>query len=572
MMAEISDFQKKRAGNLIWNAAGDYAFTPDFRFYDEEGRADVYWNSIIGLARKHYDYDKLKKVFRALENEEEGDAWQGLLWLGVENALVSREEKDRPVLRKLQREYAEKYLKSFGGNGAQDDRFYDFLAEAHYRRVLGLPQRMSSYDTRLLDELEFPADLDTDELVARMKELLLKWFAIRAEERKREKNPFRLPSLHRRNEQKRGKGKVRRFGLGLAERLYNPDGGSELPEADLERRSSLSAEELRAFIAGKYGRPLVHEDQIMELEKKLCTGNHRSCHLHITHGEPAPVKIQNAFEALQKEKEATQIARNRAAFYGHEAENRIAISRLTEKIQNSILLYLQPWQVRADAGMLEGGRVWRAVRLNDEDVFTRRENDNAGDLSVDILLDASTSQKGRLESISGQAFCIAEALNRCRIPCRVCSFCSMTGYTILRIYRDYAETGMNEKIFDFVANGCNRDGLAIRILHRMMNESGFEHRLLIILSDVKPQDIVRIYNPEDDSFLPYEAENAVRDTAAEVRLARADGIAVICVFTGEDQALPAAKTVYGRDFARIRSVDMLADTVGRLIQNQIKNI
>ncbi|MBO5544201.1 MAG: hypothetical protein J5949_06165, partial [Oscillospiraceae bacterium] len=128
MMAEISDFQKKRAGNLIWNAAGDYAFTPDFRFYDEEGRADVYWNSIIGLARKHYDYDKLKKVFRALENEEEGDAWQGLLWLGVENALVSREEKDRPVLRKLQREYAEKYLKTFGGNGAQDDRFYDFLA------------------------------------------------------------------------------------------------------------------------------------------------------------------------------------------------------------------------------------------------------------------------------------------------------------------------------------------------------------------------------------------------------------------------------------------------------------
>ena len=69
---------------------------------------------------------------------------------------------------------------------------------------------------------------------------------------------------------------MRRFGLGLAERLYNPDGGSELPEADLERRSSLSAEELRAFIAGKYGRPLVHEDQIMELEKKLCTGNHRS--------------------------------------------------------------------------------------------------------------------------------------------------------------------------------------------------------------------------------------------------------------------------------------------------------
>ena len=36
--------------------------------------------------------------------------------------------------------------------------------------------------------------------------------------------------------------------------------------------------------------------------------------------------------------------------------------------------------------------------------------------------------------------------------------------------------------------------------------------------------------------------------------------------------LPAAKTVYGRDFARIRSIDQLADTVGLLIQNQIKII
>ena len=47
---------------------------------------------------------------------------------------------------------------------------------------------------------------------------------------------------------------------------------------------------------------------------------------------------------------------------------------------------------------------------------------------------------------------------------------------------------------------------------------------------------------------------------------------MICVFTGDDEDLPSARTVYGRDFARIRSVDQLADTVGMLIQNQIKNI
>ena len=64
----------------------------------------------------------------------------------------------------------------------------------------------------------------------------------------------------------------------------------------------------------------------------------------------------------------------------------------------------------------------------------------------------------------------------------------------------------------------------------------------------------------------------MRDTAFEVRRARTDGIAVICVFTGEDADVPAARLVYGQDLARIQSLELLADTVGRLIQNQLRNL
>ena len=49
------------------------------------------------------------------------------------------------------------------------------------------------------------------------------------------------------------------------------------------------------------------------------------------------------------------------------------------------------------------------------------------------------------------------------------------------------------------------------------------------------------------------------------------GIAVMCVFTGDDQDIPAAKTIYGRNFARIRHLEQFADTVGTLIQNQIRS-
>ena len=572
MTPEISDLQKKRAYNQIWNAAADYGFIPDFKFYTAAGKADLYWNSILGLARKYYDYDRLKSLFRGLEQHEDAEIYENLIWLGMENALVAREKENRPVLAALQRKYAEDFLALYGGDHVEDDRFFDFLAAAHCRRLLGREQRLSKYDIALLDELEFSPELDTDELIARIRGLLQKWFAIRAEEKSREHHPWELPFLKRREAAKRGKGKLRRFGIGLAEHPHAADGGSEMPEDPYDRRSSLSEAELRQFMAEKYGKPIFREEQVSELERTLCTGNHLNCHLHITKGEAEQAHIRNGFEALQKEKEAAQAEKNRAAFYRNEARNRVAIARLVEKIQNSVLLYLQPYTVRADGGELEAGRVWRATTLGDTDVFQRRENSNAGDISVDILLDASTSQKGRLESISGQAYCIAEALTRCGIPCRVMSFCSMTGYTIIRIFRDYGETGSNARVFEYVSNGCNRDGLGIRAVHRLMDDSACEHRLLIVLSDVKPQDIVRIYEREDDSFTPYEKETGVRDTAYEVRRARADGIAVICVFTGDDEDLPAAKTVYGRDFARIRSVDQLADTVGLLIQNQIKNI
>ena len=46
----------------------------------------------------------------------------------------------------------------------------------------------------------------------------------------------------------------------------------------------------------------------------------------------------------------------------------------------------------------------------------------------------------------------------------------------------------------------------------------------------------------------------------------------MCVFTGKDDDLPAAHTIYGRNFARIRSLDQFTDTVGALIQNQIRSL
>lgn len=570
-MIEIAELQRKRAANIVWNCAGHYDFRPDFRAYDADGQADIYWNCIFGAARKHYDYTVFEELFHAVQQYEDAELYENLLWLGLENCVYRRELENRPALRTLRRRYAEQYVRE--NERAEDFQFYESLSLAHFRRVLGQKPRLDPYMTKLLDELEFPPELTALEIADRARELLSRWFQIRAEERKHE-HKNRLTQSFKRHKGRRESRPYRKFGIGLIQHPENSYGGEAADGGQKkELKTKMSAAELRRFMETKYGRSIYSPAHAEKLERGLCIDRHEACHLLVTRGDrPDAAGIQNGFEALSRQREAAQIERNRASFKADIAHNRTSIARLTEKIQNSVLLHLQSSPTRANSGILEGGRVWRAINFGDERIFTRSEADDSGGLSVDILLDASTSQKSRQETVSAQGYMVAESLTRCGIPCRVMSFCSMTGYTVLRIFRDYDRPVDNNRIFEYVSNGCNRDGLAIAAARQLMLESPYEHRLLIILSDVKPNDVVKTRQHGTEESVPYEKQAGITDTALEVRRTRAEGIAVICVFTGDDEDVPSAKLVYGRDFARIKSLNMLADTVGRLIQNQIKNL
>lgn len=569
-MVTISELQQKRALNIIWNCAGSYDFQPDFKAYDSEGRAELYWNCIIGAARKHYDYAQFVPLFQSFEQYEDGDEYEALFWLGLENAVFQKELPTRPALAPLRIKYARAAVKALAGR--DDYMLYDALAHAHFARILGDKAPLNGYDEKLLTELEFSPYMTTEEIVSRTNELFTRWFQINTQRRKKEKHSLITPLAKKRGK-RRASSTVRKFALGLAEHPQNAYGGSAAGQGSKELNTKLTESELRAFMEAKYGKSAFTPQETRELEKALCTGHHAMCHILFTRGERADIsQIQNGFEALSRQREAAQIEKNRADYARHTAQNRIAIAKLTDKIQNSVLMHLHPSPVKANSGRLNGLWAWRAATLNEDRVFLKSEQDEMGALSVDILLDASTSQKNRQETVSAQGYMIAESLTRCDIPCRVMSFCSMTGYTVLRIFRDYDKPRDNAAIFEYVSKGCNRDGLAIAAAHRLMNDTQYEHKLLIILSDVKPNDVVKIPPKTGGEPVPYENDAGLTDCALEVRRARADGISVVCVFTGEDEDLNSAKLVYGRDFARIQSLDMLADTVGKLIQNQIKNL
>ena len=516
-----TDLQKRRADNIIWNGAKDYSFVPDFRAYSSNGEVDLYWNIIFGSARCHYEYEKLEKLFSMLDKYKNAALYETIFWNALEPVLFQTELQGRPVLEQMR-------------------------------------------PTPVETELKLNAEMTTDEIVDTAKQFFLEHYGLYGDGKIRLK--YRLPHLKRLSVDsflQRG-------------RVFDHEPGYYHGEArswdgDFSLSTKLNESELRAFLETKFGKSIYSMDRLVRIEKLLCTGNHKFTHLFYTRGEIGELHgIYSTFEMHQRKRQAELIANNRAYYQKNLLHNRLLISKLSTSIMNSILLHMQPAPIKANYGAVNPVLAWRAAKLHDEKIFTRTENENAGDISVDILLDASHSQVSRAEKISSQAYIISEALSRCRVPCRVMSFCSMSGFTIMRLFNEYSSVD-NSSIFDYYTEGCNRDGLAIRAAGYLMSGTSYAHKMLIVLSDVKPLDVAKIRKDERDVGVSYDEMRALKDTAHEVRRLRAEGISVICVFTGTDEDLPSAKIVYGQDFVRIRDFSLFADTVGKLIIDQMKH-
>ena len=562
---EIQEQEKRRASNLIWNAAQDYDFEPDFKAFDEAGQADLYWNSIIGAVRKNYDAQAIEELFSALHGSENEVLYEQLIWLGLEYAVYQREAALRPALPALRRNYAKRVIAS-----VQGANLLEILEEAHFRRALGETPAMTPWDRKILDALEFPSDWDTEMLCSHALQLLKDAFGFVPGQGKQIKKRGLFPS--RQKDKVNDPSGIRKFGLGYSEHVSSDN----ISQAGPARRviTDTSAEKteaiLKKHISAYFGEPLYDERTTAELERKLCVDSHKNCRLYYAVGSDAYDRKLRGHSAERRKAALKQMKANRAAYEADALCNRNSILRLTERIRNAMMAYLQPTVSRSASGTLDIGRVWRGLYLDDDKVFARIMQSDPGDLCVDILLDASYSQVNRQAMVSAQGYMIAEALTRNKIPVRVSSFCSMSGYTILTRYRDYFETDKNQRIFHFFTTGCNRDGLALRAMCQEMESAPCEHKILILLSDARPHDIIQIL--QNGHYVNYSEDNSILNTAAEVRSLQHHGIAVICVFTGDDDDVPAAHTIYGRNFARIRNLDQFADTVGTLIQNQIRSL
>ena len=100
------EVQSRRAYNQIWNGAGCYDIRPEQAAFDTEGDADLYMNTVMGLAYGQYDFARFQPMLHSFQQQIKGGLYTDVFWLGLEHAVFTRAEKDRPALPVLRRAYA----------------------------------------------------------------------------------------------------------------------------------------------------------------------------------------------------------------------------------------------------------------------------------------------------------------------------------------------------------------------------------------------------------------------------------------------------------------------------------
>ncbi|MCI5699363.1 MAG: nitric oxide reductase activation protein [Lachnospiraceae bacterium] len=325
-----------------------------------------------------------------------------------------------------------------------------------------------------------------------------------------------------------------------------------------------SMKKVYSYIELNYGKSWLTPVEEKRINFRYCKGIHGDCGLYFTEGIlKNPVRRNYQYEYARKQRD-----KNRYAYYDNHRAVKKNIADLTDTLKKSLTLRDEVQEVTADRGKLVPARLWRVGRTRDAKLFTRELKNHNMDLVVDVLIDASGSQRSRQAQVALQGYILSEALSNVNIPHRVMSFCTFWDYTILHRFRSYDDgREANGNIFEYTTSSNNRDGLAIQAAADGLLEREEENKIMIILSDGRPYDVI-LNRPNARNPQPYQGKYAARDTAFEVRKLRNLGVAVLGVFAGEEKDLATEKKIFGKDFAYIRNIEKFSRTVGRYLIRQ----
>ena len=330
-----------------------------------------------------------------------------------------------------------------------------------------------------------------------------------------------------------------------------------------------AAAKMYSYMELNYGKSYLSELEQKRVNQRLCRGAHADCSLYFTEGILAnPVRSNAQYVNARRHAE-----KNRVLYRNNKNMLNRSIEHLSAELSQALRRRQEPEQSLAQTGKILPARLWRVGRMEDPGkLFEKTRKRFSSEFVVDILMDASGSQRDRQGQVALQAYIISEALSCNQVPHRIMSFCSFWDYTVLQRFREYdAPRTENRRILDYTTSANNRDGLAVRAAGDGLLSRPEEGKILIVLSDGRPNDII-VNRPNSRNPQPYYGEYAVKDTAYEIRKLRSQGVYVLGVFAGKEKDLAAEKKIFGRDFAYIRDIRNFSRVTGRYLRRLLEEL
>ena len=587
---EIEDSRlelENRIRNLLWTVSGDYKLDmkPDISLFLRSRAIALYDGIKQGALARFYDKDLLglylvKKVFlQAGEGE-----LTAVAQLCIEEAIGEKICEERPGIRSMQREAFEDILdQEFEEMPSQKDLLGRLKVAVLRRRLdggeYGVERRMVPFmelvirageakDTmeliRVIDELY---NTLVDPMFERLHGNLERVLAVTLEELTEYSwEDFLSEEMYEEA--------LESYVEQLTTNMTGMEDRSVTEEMEEKRHKKKNItvvtpemlEKAYTYVELNYGKTYLSEAEEKRINYLMCRGVHSDCSLYFTEGIlKNPAKRNYQYEYAKR-------LRNKNIWLYHDKHRIVKrnISVLTDTLRKSLVLRSETQTVLSDRGQIVPSRLWRIGRSRDAKLFEQELKGEASEFVVDVLIDASGSQMSRQGEVALQAYIISEALSNVEIPHRVMSFCTFWDYTILHRFREYDDPRTaNENIFNYVTSSNNRDGLAIKTAGYGLLAREEENKILIVLSDGKPYDVL-VNRPNARNPKPYQGKEAISDTATEIRHLRNLEVSVLGVFAGEEKDLATEKKIFGKDFAYIRDIKNFSKIVGRYLTKQLE--
>lgn len=587
---EIDEYRlelENRIRNLLWTVSGDYQLDmkPDVSLFLRSKAIALYDGIKQGALARYYDKDMLglylvKKIFlQAGENE-----LTFVAQLCIEEAIGDKICEERPGIRDMQRQCIEDILEQ------EFDILPDLRDIPGRLKVAVLRRRLNNGEWHVEKKLQPFMELieragnstDTLELIRVIDELYNRLMDPDFESMHGTLEQVLAVTMEDLTEYSwedfLSEEMYEEVLESYAEQLTNSVSGLEnsavTEEMEEKRQKKRSVkvvtpemlEKAYTYVELNYGKSYLSEAEEKKINYQMCRGIHSDCSLYFTEGIlKNPVKSNYQYEYAKR-------LRNKNIWLYHDKHRIVKhnITVLTETLRKSLVLRSETQTVLSDRGMIVPSRLWRIGRTNDAKLFQQELKGEISDFVVDVLSDASGSQMKRQGDVALQAYIISEALSNVDIPHRVMSFCTFWDYTIMHRFRRYDDPrSENDNIFNYVTSSNNRDGLAIRTAGYDLLQREEEKKIMIILSDGRPYDVI-INRPNAKNPEPYQGKAAIADTATEVRRLRNLDVSVLGVFAGEEKDLVTEKKIFGKDFAYIRDIANFSKIVGRYLTKQLE--